>query len=56
MLGKIGRALLVLIPLVLLVLLALRLLHPLPDPAGREASSAIPASAIPATSCVNSPT
>ena len=44
MLGKIGRALLVLIPLVLLVLLALRLLHPLPDPAGREASSAIPAS------------
>ncbi len=44
MLGKIGRALLVLIPLLLLVLLALRLLHPLPDAAAREASSAIPAS------------
>ncbi len=44
MLGKIGRALLVLIPLVLLVLLALRLLHPLPVAAQRQSSGAIPAS------------
>ena len=44
MFGKIGRALLVLIPLVLLGLLALRLLHPLPDAAQRQSSGAIPAS------------
>ena len=44
MLGKIGRTLLVLIPVVLLALLVLRLLHPLPDPAGREASAALPVS------------
>lgn len=43
MLGKIGRALLVLVPLVAAALVILRLTHPLPDAAGRSASTTEPA-------------
>ena len=44
MFGKIGRALLVFIPLLIVVLVVLRLLHPLPDASTRETSTAMPAS------------
>ncbi len=44
MFGKIGRALLVFIPLLIVVLVVLRLLHPLPDASKRETSTAMPAS------------
>lgn len=44
MLGKIGRALLVFVPLITLALAILRLTHPLPDASARTASTAEPAS------------
>lgn len=43
MLGKIGRALLVFVPLIAAVLVILRLTHPLPDASARTESSAEPA-------------
>jgi cardiolipin synthase C len=43
-LGKIGRALLVFVPLIAVMLVILRLLHPLPDAATRTESTAEPAS------------
>lgn len=44
MLGKIGRALLVFVPLIAATLLILRVLHPLPDASGRTVSTAESAS------------